>query len=204
MATEDPVERAASFVIDNWPALGVTEHRGILHLPTSIKRRNASGGVDEVPVALRNVTHEHKFKSRTTARAYALRLKLDLDRDAGLVEEIENYSLLAYAIRDPQPPHDQHVPHLDALLELYDTQSLAEIWGRYNTWVDMLDPRFGELSSEQLWQTVVRIAKERDPGFLCAMPGYAQGTFIVAMAREALHSPNRPSWLQSSSTSNAA
>ena len=198
------VDGAVRFVIDNWEALGVTEHGGMLFLPATIKRRNAKGGIDETPIALRNVTNDHKFRCRKTARSYALDLGLDLDRDRVLIEDIENYAILAYAIRDAKPPHDQHVPGLSALLDLYTTQSLAEVWTRYNVWLDMLDPRFGELDAEQLWQTAVRIARERDPSPLVDMPGHAQATFIVLLASEACLSPRAPSWLRQPATSSAA
>ena len=201
MAETPSIDDAVRFVIDNWESLGVTEHGGALHLPTTIKRRNVSGGLDETPVALRNITNAQKFQSRTIARRYALDNSLDLDRDRLLIEDIENYAVLTFAIRDPKPPHDQHVNGVDRLLAIYDTQSLAELWVRYNSWIDMLDPRFGQLSNEQLWQVTARVAKEMDPGFLSVLPGYEQATYIVLLAQEALLSPRRPSWLQPPSTS---
>ena len=198
---EDPVERAVAFTLDNWASLGVKEQDGVLYMPASIKRRNATGGTSETPVMLRNVTNAHKFKCRALARKYAEQNQLDVDRDRDLVTEIENYALLAFAVRDARKPYDQHVPDVGKLIELYDSQSLAELWGRYNAWVEMLDPRFGELTAEQLWQTIVRVAKEKNPSCFLGMPGYAQYTCIVLMAEQALLSPSRPSWLQPRSTS---
>ncbi len=195
---------AASFVIDNWDSLGIEEQGGVLHMPATIQRRNKAGSLDEVPVMLRNVSNSHRFKARTMAREYGAALKFDLDRDAVLIEQIENYAILAYAIRDRKAPFDQHVPNVDELIKLYDTQSLSTVWGVYNTWVEMLDPRFGTMDAEQLWQTIVRIAREKTPAPLAAMPGYAQYTCMVLMAQEALLSPNRPSWLQSSAISTLA
>jgi hypothetical protein len=198
---DDPVEKAVAFTLDNWDSLGVAEQDGVLYMPASIKRRSASGGVTEQAVMLRNVTNAHKFKCRSLARKYAEQAGLDLDRDRDLVVEIENYALLAFAVRDARKPFDQHVPDVVKLLELYDAQSLAELWGRYNAWIEMLDPRFGELTVEQLWQTIVRIAKEKNPSPLVAMPGHAQFTCIVLMAQQALLSQSRPSWVQPPSTS---
>jgi hypothetical protein len=198
---DDPVEKAVQFTIDNWHDLGVKEHDGVLYMPAVIKRRNAAGGSDETPVMLRNVTNEHKFKCRKIARGYAEKAGLDVDRDRDLVTEIENYALLAFAVRDARKPYDQHVPDVARLIELYDTQSLAELWGRYNVWVEMLDPRYGELSEEQLWQTIVRVAKERSPSPLVALVGREQFSCIVAMALAACSSPTRPSWVPSSATS---
>lgn len=199
----EETDKAVAFVVDNWEALGVEENDGVLYLPASIKRRNKAGGTDEEPVMLRNVTNHHKFKCRAAAREYAKTFNLDLDRDATLVEEIENYALLSYAIRDRKAPYDQHVPGIPELVQRYDAQSLAELWGRYNMWVAMLDPRFGELSEDDLWNCIVRIAREKNAGFLVAMPGHAQATCIVYMAKEALNSPRRPSWLQPSEISKA-
>ena len=194
------VDAAVAFVIDNWESLGVQEHDGALHMPASIQRRNKAGGLDAVPVMLRNVTNHHRFKARTEARRLATELKLDLDRDSDQVDQLENYALLAFAIRDPKT-FDQLVINAEALARSYDTQALAVVWGVYNTWIEMLDPRFGQMTAEQLWLAISRIAREKTPAFLAAMPGYAQFTCVVLMAQEALLSPRRPSWLQSSATS---
>jgi hypothetical protein len=199
----DRVETAAAFVIDNWDALGIEEHEGVLHMPATIKRRNKAGGHTDVPVMLRNVTNHHRFRARLQSRELASKLKLDLERDADYLSDLENYALLAYAVRDPKT-YDQHVPDAETLLNLYDNQSLVDLWGRYNVWVEMLDPRFGQMDADQLWQVIVRIAREKTPAPLVSMPGHAQYTCMVLMAREALLSPNRPSWLQSSETSTPA
>lgn len=191
------VDRAVALVIENWEALGVAEHDGVLHLPAAIKRRNAKGGVDEQPVMLRNVTNDHKFRCRKTARAYALKMDLNLDKDHDMVREIENYAILAFAIRDSKKPFDQHVPDVETLIATYDAQSLADLWARYNVWVDMLDPRFGDMNEEQLWQAIARIHAEKNPGFLASFDGVGQITIITFMAAQCMNSPTRPSWLQS-------
>jgi hypothetical protein len=200
---DDPVQRAVAFTLENWDGLGIQEHAGVLHMPAKIRRRAVDGSSSDRAVMLRNVTNDHRFKCRQAARQYASQLGLDLDRDADYVSEIENYSLLAYAIREPKT-FDQHVPSVVELVTLYDAQSLAEVWGVYNAWVEMLDPRFGELTDDQLWQAIARIAKEKTITPLVAMPGYAQHTCIVAMASQALLSPNRPSWLPPPATSRQA
>jgi len=192
---ETPVDRATRITIENWQALGVEEHAGVLHMPAAIKRRTATGAVEETRVMLRNVTNEHRFRCRNAAREHAKLMKLDLDRDRDMVGEIENYALLAYAIRDPKS-FDQHVPGVAELVSRYDAQSLVELWGVYNAWLEMLDPRYGELDDEQLWQVIVRIAKEKHIGPLVALPGVEQHSCIIAMALAALRSPMAPSWLQ--------
>ena len=200
---DDPVEKAVQFALDNWETLGVEEHAGVLHMPASIKRRDKTGRTSERRVMLRNVTNAHRFTCRKTARAYAAELKLDLDRDADYVAEIENYAILAFAIREPKT-YDQHVPGVAELVDLYESQSLAELWGVYNAWVEMLDPRFGQLTDDQLWQAIARIAKEKNITPLVGMPGFEQHSCIVAMASQALLSPSRPSWLQPPETSRRA
>jgi len=200
---DDPVEKAAQFTIENWESLGVEEHAGVLHLPAKIRRRTKTGGVSDRVVMLRNVTNAHRFKCRNIARAYAVELKLDAEKDADYITEIENYSLLAYAIREPKT-FDQHVPGVAELVDLYESQSLAELWGVYNAWVEMIDPRYGQLTDDQLWQAIARIAKEKNITPLVGMPGFEQHTCIVAMASQALLSPSRPSWLQPSEISRRA
>lgn len=193
----DPVEKAVAITLDNWELLGVAEHEGHLHMPAAIKRRNARGVVVEQPVMLRNVTNEQRYQSRKLARAHALEHGLDLDRDRDVVAEIENWAILAFAIREPTKPFDQHVMTVGELTSMYETQSLVELWGRYNLWVDMLDPRFGEMSNEQIWQAIARIHAEKNPSFLASFGGYAQATIITCMADLCMTCPTRPSWLQS-------
>jgi hypothetical protein len=197
-------DKAVALVLENWNALGVQAHGDILHLPAAIKRRDVKGALTEVRVMLRNVSNDQLIKARVQSRQLALGMKLDLDRDKDLVEQLENYAILAFAIRDARAPFDQHVPDAEELLRRYDNQSLSELWARYNVWVDMLDPRFGAMDHEQLWRVIVRIAAEGSPSPLVAMPSIEQITCITLMAREALHSPNRPSWAPPPATLRAA
>lgn len=191
----DKTDAPVAHVLAHWDELGILEHQNVLHMPASLKRRDAKGGIAEVPVMLRNVTNHHKIQARKESRAFAVQAGLDLDRDSDMVTEFENYAILSYAIRDPKT-FIQHMATLPELLHAYDTQTLAELWGRYNVWVEMLDPRFGELGAEDLWRAIGRIAKDANPSFLAGMRGAEQFTCIVLMAQEALLSPNRPSWLQ--------
>ena len=205
---EDKIEHVTRLVLENWDAIGVEELDGALHLPASIKRRDKSGAIAEVKVLMRNVTNHHRFKARTHSREWAKNLHLDLDRDADLVEHLENYSILAFAIRDVPEGDDrssvQHVPDGETLFKLYDQQSLSELWGRYDAWIRMLHPSFGEWDAEQMWQVIARIRGGADVTPLAVMPGIAQASCILLMAREACCSPNAPSWLRSSVTSTPA
>lgn len=200
---DDDVERVVRLVLDNWQQIGVEEHDGVLHLPASIKRRNKQGGIDEVQVRLRNVSNPQRFKARTQARDWSKLLGLDLDRDADLVDQCENYCLLAYAIRDVES-FVQHVPDGQTLFKLYDPQALSELWGRYDAWVRMLHPSFGEWDGEKLWQVIARIRGAADITPLAVMPGIEQASCILLMARAACTSTIAPSWLRSSGTSTPA
>lgn len=202
MAADD-VERAVALVLENWDQIGVEERDGILHMPAVIKRRNAKGGLDETPVRLRVVTNQQRFKARTASRAWALKLDLDLDRDRDLVEMLEEYWILAYAIRDTDC-HTQHVPDAETLWKQYDPASISEVWGRYDAWVRMQHPAFGNWDGEKMWQVIAQIKARSDISFLAVMPGFEQASCILLMAREACCSPNAPSFARSSVTSTRA
>lgn len=199
----DDVDRAAAAILENWAALGVEESDGALHKPATIKRRTKAGGLEGVAVMLRPVSNAQRVKARTRSRAWALRLELDLDRDRDLVEELENYSLLAFAIRDPGS-FTQHVADGEQLFAMYDNHSLSAVWGEYDAWLRMLHPSFGDFDGEALWRVIARVRAEADLTPLAGLPGIAQANCLLLMAREACCSPNAPSWAQSSVTSTPA
>jgi hypothetical protein len=196
----DDVERAVALVLENWDQIGVEERDGILHMPASIKRRNAQGGVSETPVRLRVVPNGIKVRARVQARAWALKEKLDLDRDSDLVEMFEEYVILSFAIRDTDC-HTQHVPDPETLWRDYDPASISELWGRYDAWVRMQHPSFGAYDGEKMWRIIAQIKARADISFLAGMPGFEQASCILLMAREACCSPNAPSFARSSGTS---
>ena len=189
----DDVERAVTLVLENWDQIGVEERDGILHMPASIKRRNAQGGVDETEVRLRAVSNAVKVRARVTARTWALKEKLDLDRDRDLVDMFEEYVILSVAIRDTDC-HTQHVPDPETLWREYEPASISELWGRYDAWVRMQHPSFGNWDGEKMWQVIARIKQRSDISFLAGMPGFEQASCILLMAREACSSPNAPSF----------
>jgi len=198
---EDDIKRTVEISLDNWDAIGVEELDGVLYMPATIKRRSKVGGVVEVPVMLRGITGPHRIRCRTAARTWALNADLDLDRDSDLVGELESYSILAFAIRDPEPPYIQHVVDGPTLFERYDNPSLDELWGRYDAWHRMLHPDFGKYDAEQMWQIIAAIKAGADITPLAAMPGVAQATCMLVMAQAACSSPTAPSWVRSLETS---
>lgn len=200
---DDEVDRAVRLVLENWEQIGVEECDGLLHMPAAIKRRNLQGGVTETPVRLRVINNAQRVRARTTARAWAKQQQLDLDRDSDLVEMFEEYSILSYAIRDVDC-HTQHVPDAETLWREYEPSSIAELWGRYDAWVRMQHPSFGNWDAEKMWHVIARIRASSDISFLAGMPGFEQASCILFMAREACDSPNAPSFARSSATSTRA
>jgi hypothetical protein len=196
------IEKSARIALDNWDALGVEEHQRELYLPAEIKRRNKAGGIEAVPVLVRNARNYERSKARVEGRRMAETTGLDIDRDKDLVAQFETFSLLSYVTVDPKT-YIQHVGKPEELMLRYDTQSLVELYGRYSVWTDMLDPRFGEMSADQLWGVIERIAREKNPSPLVACPGYEQITCIVLMAEVAYNSRKPSSSAASSSTSSA-
>lgn len=203
MAQPTAVETVTRLILDNWESIGVEEHDGVLHMPAMIKRRDKTGGIAGDRVMLRNVTNPQRFRCRTESRSWALELGLDLDRDRDLVDQLENYCLLAFAVREPDQ-FTQHVPDGRTLFKLYAPASLDELWGIYDAWVRMLHPSFGTWDAEKMWQVIAKVRAGADLTPLAVMPGIEQASCMLLMASEACNSPNAPSWLRSSETSTPA
>lgn len=200
---EDRIEHVTRLVLDNWESIGVEEDTGgVLYLPATIKRRNAKGEIAEIGVMLRNITNQHRYRSRARARQWAIDLGLDLDRDHDLVDQLENYEILSFAIRDRKDDgYIQHAADGAALFNLYMRESLDEVWGRYDAWIRMLHPSFGTWDGEAMWQVIARIKGGANITPLAVMPGIEQASLILLMARAACTSTIAPSWLRSSGTS---
>lgn len=202
-ATPAEVNAFVDDVLQNWQAIGIEEHGGILHMPARIRSRKKDGGLVEVPVLLRNVTGPQRLKARTDARAWAKDAGLDLDRDRDLVDLLENYCILGFVVRDPDG-HTQHRIDGRSLWKEYDPQSLDQLWAAYEAWTRMLHPSFGKWDGEQLWLVIARIKAGATLTPLAVMPGLEQANCILLMAQEACRSPNAPSFVRSSGTSTRA
>ena len=199
---EAAVERAVDIALGiDWAELGMVEYKEKLHRPTSIRRRKKDGSLKEVPIMICMVSNPQRFKARVRSRKWAEELSLDLERDKDLVEELEHFEILAYAIRDAEDPYDQHVPNGKHLYEMYLLSELSEQWALHQQMVDVCDPRFGELTPKKMWSVVAAIAVRGEPTPLSGMPGFEQATCMTFMAREACNSPNAPSYVRSLSTS---
>lgn len=181
----------------NFEALGVVEADGQLYLPTTIRRRDAKGNATEtIEVLMTLATTEQRMRAKASARKLAKTYELDLDRDEAEIGELENYAILAYALRDKQT-RAQLCESAKALFREYHDVSLKEVWFRYNHFSDLCDPRFGEIDDERLWTIIAEVASEGTILPLGGMPGFEQATSIVFMARLALTCPTVPSWLSS-------
>ncbi len=187
----------------DWSELGLVDHNEHLHKPCMLRRRLKDGGLKETKLMLRMVTNPQRFKARTRSRAWAKELNLDLDRDKDLVDEMEQYEMLAFAIREFEAPYDQHVPAGKDLFRMYLLPELSEAWALHQQMVDVCDPRFGNLDSNDMWRVIATIAARGEPSFLSNMPGVEQATCIAFSAREACNSPNAPSFVRSLLTSSA-
>lgn len=196
---DDEINQVVQLTLENWDLIGVVEGDGFLHLPSSIKKRSAKGGIEEEQVWLRTVTHEQRYKARVRSREWALELKLDLKEDADLIDQLENFEILAYAIRDKD--FVQHYPDGRKLFKAYQPGSLEELWHRYDAWNRMQHPSFGTWDAEQIWQVIARVRAGSDISPLAVMPGREQANCVLFMAREAALSPNAPSWLHASASS---
>jgi len=190
-----------SLPLPDFAKLGVVESNDQLYLPVEVRRRTKTGGVEADEVLLCEPTNRQRFQARVDARAYCKARQLDADLDKDHFENIENVALLTYALRDKKT-QGQLEPNVDSLLDRYHDSTLAELWGKLNKWCEMLDPRFGELSKERLWQVIEGMARGNLLP-LVGMPTYAQSTCFSLMAVEACSSPNAPSWITSSGTSSA-
>lgn len=195
---ENRVQRAVDIVLERWDELAVIDHGGELLLPASIKRRQADGSLTETPIMLRNLSNPQRVAARRQARLLEAAMGLDPVRDQDLCDDLDSYCQLSFAVRDPAPPYDQHMATAEELWKAYSQQSMAELWGVFDRWRDTLDPRFGELSAEEIWRVIAAVKARRRIDPLAAMPSVAQLSCIIFMAEEACSSPNAPSWLRSS------
>lgn len=191
------VEQVVRLVLDNWDAIGVIESGdGTLHMPFALKRRAKDGGISEERVWLRNITNLQRMKARVRAREWALSIGLDVERDRDLVDDLENYEILAYAIRDDS--WVQHFQRGEDLFKAYDGPSLQAAWSEYDAWVRMQHPGYGSWDGKAMWEVVARVKAQGSIAPLAVMPGFEQASCVLFMARAAYDSPRAP-WSQPSS-----
>lgn len=204
MSRDPLVERAFDLTLENWQALGVVEHEqhGLL-LPSKLRTRSKEGRVTERDVMLMMVDRPRRIAARQRARKWATDLGLDPrfepdavqggGEDRDLVRELENFEIMAYAIRDAEPPYDQSWPDGRSLYSAFQTPApINELFAHLDTWTRLNDACYGELNPEQTWEVINRIAREGHPLPLGALDGVSQLSCTVVMARAAMRSPTCP------------
>ncbi len=195
------VDRAATMLLEHWNALGIGEHENELYFRTSLRRRRKDGTLEELPIALKRLDNAQRYQARTRSRKRALDLGLDLDRDRDLVSELESFEELAFAMRDPNPPHDQFRMSAAELFQEFKAQELVGVYGELDAFTQRCDPRLFELDGEQMWKVIAEVAERGDAIPLMSIGGAAQHSCIILSARQALRSPTAPLPWRSSSTS---
>lgn len=201
-AKPDQIKRVVELVLENWDEIGVVEGDGVLHLPATLKKRAKNGGIVEEQIYLRNITNAQRMKARTRSRQWANELGLDLDRDRDLVDDLENYEILAYAVRDGE--WVMHYQDGAALFKAYEAPSLQHLWATYDAWVRMQHPGFGTWDGAAIWQVIAKVRAQQSIAPLAVMPGFEQASCVLFMAREAALSPNAPWSRPSPATSTLA
>jgi hypothetical protein len=201
---EERLQKATRVTRELFESLGVQDSAHGPLLPATLRARNASGGFEEKEIMLMTLDEPRRNKARVRAREWALKQKLDLDRDKDLVDQLENFEILAYVIREPvanpDKTHDQIYPTGEHLYQVWKKAPLTEIWGILDAWENVTNPRFGDLDRDELWRVAQEVAK-KGVRPLMSIGGIEQHNFILLMAKAALSSPMAPSWLHSPTTS---
>jgi len=186
-----------------WEELEAIEHAERVMFPDSIRFRDRSGAVREIPVMVRVLRADERRKARVEARKYAADNGLDADRDQDLCVAIDRLHQLARAIRDAKAPHDQHAT-VGMLESGYDTSSLDELWERYEVYADRQDPRMEITDEAQFWAALGVVAKVGNVLPLAGLVPHSQFNCIVFGARQALLSPTFKSFSESIDSSTPA
>lgn len=193
MADEDVEQATEQLLGVTWEALGVLEHDGELHFPHVLKKRTKTGALREVPVSLRVVSNPRRFMARKRAREWIAELGCDEEKDKDLFSELERWELLAYIIREPKAPFDQHMQRGEDLFRTYLLPEVSEAWARHEILIDVVDGRFGKMNADEAWETILKVAQRGEPSPLSGMPGFAQATCMTLMAKAACASQAAPS-----------
>ncbi len=196
-------EVAAWFAGKTFEELGAIEHSGHLLFPDALRKRGPKGEEVRVEVMVRVPTD----LDRSLARIDALEFVRDQAKSARNIETVdqaraavgpevfENLDTTAIVARctfERKPPHQQFLL-LPLLLASWPRSSVYDLFDRIDYLSDLIDPRMGELTEEQIWLAVGAIAKVRNISPLGAMRGPLQSSFIVRMADLLWNSAMRPS-----------
>lgn len=191
------MERIPALGDRTWAELEIVEHGdGTLLFADSLRKRNAKGGLDEIPVRVCVVRSLKIIEARVETREWARQLKLDPALDRDMFDNLEQLAIVARAIRTFAPPHAQFESK-ETLATDYDEASIWDIKGRIEAIRQMMDPRDSELDADQIWSKVVAVARAGHLLPLTDIAGREQLSFVVFTASQALKSPMGVAWLQS-------
>lgn len=191
-----PVDPLKALRGKSWEELETIEQEGRVLFPDSIRFRDKSGAVRELPIMVRVLRAQERRAARVEGRKFAAEQGLDEEKDRDLCDAIDRLHQLARAMRDPEPPHVQHatVP----MLEMgYDTSSLDELWERYEIYADRQDPRLDITDEATFWAALGLVAKAGNILPLAGLASRLQNACIVFGARQALLSPTFKSFSES-------
>jgi hypothetical protein len=178
-----------------WGELEVLEHQGRLFFEHAIRRRLKDGKTESVKIRLRVLRKPERREALLEAERWAAEIGIDPAKEhhKPLVDEMDQLCILARAIREHAPPHDQLAFAKD-LERQYDDRSLQELWAKYQLCEDQTDPRDENLGEEEFWSVIAALVKARSLAPLAECASRAQNNCIVRMAELSLISPAFRSW----------
>ena len=191
------MERIKELGDRTWEELEIVEHEnGALLFSDKLRKRNAKGGLDEIPVRVCVVRSLSIVEARVETRRWAALLKLDPALDRDIFDQMEQLTIIARAIRTHKAPHAQFATKEELATE-YDEASIWDIKGRIEAIRQMMDPRDSELDADRIWGKVVAVVKAGHLLPLTDIAGREQLSFVIFTASQALRSPMGVAWLQS-------
>lgn len=185
-----------TLVAKKWDELEVLEQDDRLYFPDTIRVREKGGKLRETKVTVRVLRKDERRKARNDTVELAAELKVDREKEPDLFDELDTLCILARAIRDPEPPYDQHLKAKD-LESRYDMRSLEELWSKYKVYEDLTDPRDPIQTDVQFWAIVAAIGRKRNILPLTECESLSQNACILRLVDTALTSPTFNSWFES-------
>ena len=166
--------------------LAIVEHGGRALFPDRIQRVKADGTFEGVEVYVRVPRAVEVMQARQDAREFFRKRKLDPKEDNDLFEQLDTFAVLARAIRDKAPPHDQFQP-LEFLLSNepgkgFDTESLLDVWTRLEVYRKMIDPRVTVVSEDDALRAAYEIDRCQNISPLAGIAGHELDSCIFTMA----------------------
>jgi len=178
-----------------WEELEVIEQGDRLLFPDTIRRRTKTGALEETKILVRVLRKNERRSARMEAREWAKRANVDPEKDPALFDDMDTLCILARAIRESAPPHDQF-QQAEWLEQHFDDSSLAALWDRYPVYESMLDPRLDAPTEDDFWKCIVGIGRSRNILPLTGFAPRSQHSCILSMADAALTSETCRSFLE--------